>query len=60
MNEKRLIKGHDRKLCGVCSGIAEYFDFDPTIVRIAFLVGFLCCGVGLIAYLASAIVMPNE
>ena len=41
--EKRLVKGKDRKLFGVCSGIADYFDCDPTIVRILFLVLLLLC-----------------
>ena len=37
MSEKRLVKG-EKKIFGVCSGIANYFDCDPTIVRILFLV----------------------
>ena len=57
---KRLVKGKDRKLFGVCSGIAEYFDWDPTIVRIGFAVLVLGYGIGLLAYLVAAIVMPNE
>jgi phage shock protein PspC (stress-responsive transcriptional regulator) len=58
--EKRLVKGKDRKLFGVCSGIADYFDWDPTIVRIGFAVLVLGYGAGLLAYLVAAIVMPNE
>ena len=36
MEKKRLYKteGNDKKLCGVCGGVAEYFDVDPTLVRI--------------------------
>lgn len=59
MNEKRLVKG-EKKIFGVCSGIANYFDCDPTIVRILFLVLLLGYGAGLWLYLIAAIVMPNE
>ena len=57
---KRLTKSSaDRKLAGVCGGIAEYFDIDPTIVRIAWVL--FCClgGSGLLAYVICAIVMPE-
>lgn len=57
---KRLVKGKDKKLFGVCSGIADYFDCDPTVVRILFLVLLLGYGVGLLLYLLAAIVIPNE
>lgn len=58
--EKRLVKGKDRKIAGVCSGVAEYFGWDPTWVRIGTVVISLCYGVGLIAYIAGAVIMPNE
>ena len=57
---KRLTKSSaDRKLAGVCGGIAEYFEIDPTIVRIAWVL--FCClgGSGLLAYIICAIVMPE-
>jgi len=56
--EKRLVKG-DKKIFGVCSGLANYFDFDPTIVRIIFLIALVCFGSGLLLYLILAIVMPD-
>ena len=59
MSEKRLVKG-EKKIFGVCSGIANYFDCDPTIVRILFLVLLLGYGAGLWLYLIAAIAMPNE
>ena len=59
MSEKKLVKG-EKKIFGVCSGIANYFDCDPTIVRILFLVLLLGYGAGLCLYLIAAIVMPNE
>lgn len=58
--EKRLVKGKDRKLFGVCSGLADYFECDPTWVRLGFAVAFIFYGFGLLAYLVAAIVMPNE
>ena len=57
---KKLTKSSaDRKLAGVCGGIAEYFEIDPTIVRIAWVL--FCClgGSGLLAYIICAIVMPE-
>lgn len=58
---KKLTKGHDKSLCGVCSGIAEYFDFDPTLVRIGYaaLTAFSAAFPGIILYIVMAIVMPN-
>ncbi|MBI4547116.1 MAG: PspC domain-containing protein [Ignavibacteriae bacterium] len=51
----------DRKLFGVCSGIAEYFDIDPTIVRILFVFIVLASlGWGLLLYIILAILMPEE
>lgn len=59
--KKRLYKsGTDKKLCGVCAGIAEYFEIDPTIVRLAWVVFTLLGGSGIIAYIIAAIVMPVE
>ena len=53
------MKSKDKKLCGVCGGIAEYFDMDPTVVRIIWLVLVLCCGTGLLAYIIAALLMPK-
>lgn len=57
---KRLVKSQDKKLFGVCGGLGNYFEIDPTIVRIAFVVGFLVYGVGPLIYIILAIVMPKE
>ena len=59
MTEKRLYKSADKKISGVCGGIAEYFGIDPAIVRIIWACTFLFTGAGLIAYIVAAIVM-NE
>ena len=58
--KKRLTLSDDRKLGGVCGGIAEYFDVDPTLIRLIWIALLLCAGTGLIAYIAAAIVMPNK
>ena len=59
MSEKRLYKSADKKISGVCGGIAEYFSIDPSIVRIIWACTFLFTGAGLIAYIVAALVM-NE
>ena len=57
---KRLYKSStDRKLAGVCAGIAEYFDIDPTVVRLAWVVFSLAGGSGVLAYIIAAIVIPD-
>ena len=61
MNEKRLYKSAtDKKLDGVCAGLAEYFEIDPTIVRLVWALAVIFAGVGLIAYIVAAIVMPRK
>ena len=58
--KKRLYKSAtDKKLCGVCGGIAEYFDMDPTLVRLAWVAFTLLGGSGIIAYIVAAIIMPD-
>ena len=57
---KRLSKSRDKKVAGVAAGIAEYFNIDPTIVRIAFVIGTVASGGPfLLAYLLLAMVMPK-
>lgn len=58
--KKRLVKGQDKKLAGVCSGVAKYFGWDTTLVRIIWSLLTLCYGVGLIAYIVGAFLMPSE
>ncbi|MCL2603416.1 MAG: PspC domain-containing protein [Defluviitaleaceae bacterium] len=58
---KRLYKSRtDRKISGVCAGIAEYFGIDPTIVRLAWVIFMFMGGSGIIAYIVAAIVMPEQ
>ena len=58
---KRLVKSNtDRKLFGVAGGVAEYFDLDPTLVRVGFVLASFCSlFLGLVAYVVMAIVMPS-
>jgi phage shock protein PspC (stress-responsive transcriptional regulator) len=60
MNEKRLYKSRDKKVCGVCGGIAEYFGIDPTLVRIAVGIAAFCTGFGIPAYIIAALVMDED
>ena len=58
---KRIYKNREKKmLCGVCAGLAEYFDIDPTIVRVLWAVISLGYGIGLLAYIVCAIVFPDK
>ena len=59
--KKRLYKSStDKKVCGVCGGIANYFDVDPTVIRLIWVIFTLVGGSGLIAYIIAAIIMPDE
>lgn len=59
--DKKLYKSNiDKKLCGVCGGIAEYFDMDSTVIRLLWMFLVLFAGGGIIAYIIAAIIMPNK
>ena len=59
--EKKLYKSNvDKKLCGVCGGLAEYFGIDSTIVRLILVLAVLFAGCGILAYIIAAIVMPDQ
>ena len=58
---KRLYKNKKNAMIfGVCQGIAEYFNVDPTLVRIGTVVGAMLWGTGIVAYVICAIVMPDK
>ena len=59
MADKKLRKSKDKKICGVCGGFAEYFNMDPTVVRVIWLILVLCAGTGLLAYIIAALLMPK-
>jgi phage shock protein C len=50
----------DRKLAGVCGGLAQYFNADPTLIRVLFVVLALLGGPGLVIYLVLWILVPEE
>jgi phage shock protein PspC (stress-responsive transcriptional regulator) len=59
--EKRLYKSTtNRVLCGVCGGIGEYFNIDPTIIRLLCLMLICGWGSGLLVYLIAAIIIPES
>lgn len=58
--KKKLCKSNtNKKICGVCGGIAEYLNTDPTLIRLAFLVISLVAGTGMLAYIAAALILPE-
>ncbi len=60
MMPKRLIKSTNKKLFGVAGGVADYFNIDPTLVRVGFVVlAFICLPASLVGYIALAILMPS-
>lgn len=66
MNDEKNVKQlkrslQNRKLCGVCGGIGEYLNLDPTVLRLIWIVlSIASFGTGLIAYIIAAIVMPES
>ena len=59
--EKKLYRSKtDKKLAGVCGGIAKYLNIDVTIIRLIWAIVSVFAGAGLIAYLVCALVIPEE
>ena len=57
---KKLCKSNtNKKICGVCGGIAEYLNADPTLIRLAFAIVALAAGSGILAYFLAALIMPD-
>ncbi len=60
-NIKRLYRSRDnRMISGVCAGLAEYVDVDPTIVRLLFVLGLFAGGATFWVYLVMMLVVPEE
>ncbi|MGN0162660.1 MAG: PspC domain-containing protein [Candidatus Ornithomonoglobus sp.] len=58
---KRLYKSrYDRKLFGVCGGIAEYFNVDSTWIRLAWAVLVCLFGTGVLVYILAALILPDS
>ena len=61
MTQKRYyLSDTDKKIAGVCGGIAEYFDIDPLLVRVAFLILTFCIGGGLMIYIILWLLAPRQ
>lgn len=59
---KKLVRSKtNRSICGVCGGIGEYLNVDPTLIRLIWVVCSLAsCGTGLFVYLVAALIMPED
>ena len=61
MEQKRLVKSSmNRTICGVCGGIGEYLNIDPTVIRVLWVIFACMGGAGLLAYIVAAIIIPEE
>jgi len=59
--DKRLYRSRiNKKFLGVCGGIAEYFDADPTIIRVLWIIFACAGGSGILAYFIAAFIMPEQ
>jgi phage shock protein C len=57
--KRRLMRSStDKKIAGVCAGVADYFDLDPTIVRVLWFLAVFCAGTGGLLYIILWIVLP--
>ena len=59
MKKQLMRSGHDKKIAGVCAGVAHYFDMDPTIVRVIWGVLAFGYGAGVVAYIILWIIAPE-
>lgn len=59
---KKLLRSKNRVIAGVCGGIGEYLDVDPTVIRLlwVFITIFSGIGLGVLAYVISWIIIPNQ
>ena len=61
MEQKKLFRSLDnRMVCGVCGGIGNYFNIDPTLIRLVWVLASFVGGGGLLAYIIAAIIIPEE
>ncbi|UTY22802.1 PspC domain-containing protein [Treponema denticola] len=59
--KKRLYKSsRNKKILGVCAGIAEYLNVDPVLIRLLWIIFALVVGSGIIVYIIAAIIMPYD
>ena len=60
MNKKLYLSDDDKKIAGVCGGIGEYLNIDPTLVRLLWVVFSLMGGAGIIGYLIGMLIIPRR
>ena len=62
MGQKKLYRSmSNRMICGVCGGIGEYFNIDPTLIRLLWvLLSMGSCGTGLLIYIIAAVIIPEN
>ncbi len=58
--KKLYLSDTDKKICGVCGGIAEYFNIDSTVIRLIFVLLLIFAGTGVLAYIIAALVIPHR
>jgi phage shock protein PspC (stress-responsive transcriptional regulator) len=59
--EKKLYRSmENRKIAGVCGGLGEYFDIDPVIIRVVWILFMLAGGTGILAYILAWIIIPDQ
>ena len=58
--DKRLYRSRDRKIGGVCGGIAEFFNIDPTLIRVIWAILAFAYGSGISAYFIAWLIIPED
>ena len=60
MNRKLTRSASNRMVCGVCAGVGEYFQVDPTVIRLLWAILAFCgVGSGILVYIIAAVIMPE-
>ena len=60
LNRKLYRSNKDKMICGVCGGLGEYLNVDPTLIRLVWVLLTRWAGMSIIAYLIAAIIIPVE
>ena len=60
MNKRLYRSKNEKKIAGVCGGMAEYFNIDQTLIRLAWVIFGLTFGTGILAYIICAFVIPEK
>ena len=60
MQKKLYLVKEGKKICGLCNGLGEYFEIDPSIIRLAWIIFAFIFGSGVIAYIIGALIIPTK